>query len=113
MGGGSTLPQGFASPSPPDPVWGGGLGRWPTRQALVATGGCFDRQNHWVSAHYDYGRYHQEVYLTADDETDAQGRAYWERVAAAIPRKPVVARPAPRGAPEPAPAVGGAQSAAR
>lgn len=72
----------------------------------------FDRQNHWVSARYDYGSYRQEVLLTAGDETDAQGRAYWERLAAAIPREPV-ARPALRGAPEAAPPVGDAHPAAR
>ena len=65
----------------------------------------FDRQNHWVSARYDYGQYKQEVFLTEGDETDAQSRAYWERLAAAIPRYPV-ARPAPRGAGQAAPAVG-------
>ena len=57
----------------------------------------FDRHNHWVSACFTYAGYPQPVFLVDGDATDAQSRAYWERLAAAAPRHPV-ARPTPRAA---------------
>ena len=72
----------------------------------------FDRHNHWVSACFTYAGYQQPVFLIEGDETDAQSRAYWERLAAATPRHPV-ARVTPRAARPSQPEAPDARVAAR
>ena len=73
---------------------------WPNGRRIITDQGftaVFDRHNHWVSACFDYAGYQQPMFLVEGDATDAQSRAYWERLAAAAPRHPV-ARPTPRAA---------------